>query len=208
MDVLTRSITRQRSETFSQTFKFTTLSIIFSKLPPKEEEYTNFQKLIRWIRFAFMVGLPENQEPYESCSSATVPVAKSIEPLLGDDNPFMELMQGCNYRGTSNYQHQMVEDFLMRNDKNAICAELPLWIEVDRSPNKKPWLGFCDLVRALPDQTIMLCDFKPDVSRIDQKRAASQMSRYIVMLNICTKIPMKSIKGVLFDEKAAFLVTP
>lgn len=204
MDKIFRRLTKKRSGTYVQTFDFTTFDIIF-KQTPKGQELSNFQKLLKWSRYAFISGLPDGIEDYESCSSALTPAFKLIEEIKGEANPFKQLLEGVEYKGHSNGQHYLVLNKLLDIDSKAVAIELPLWIEADISPNQKAWAGSVDLIRVV-NQTIQVCDFKPDAGKVDQKKVAAQLGRYGYMLSSRCKIPKEDIDLIFFDEHKAFKV--
>jgi len=203
MDQITRVFTKKRGD-YLQKFEFKTYSIIFAK-PPVDKAKSNFQKLLKWMRFAFIYGLPSNIGEYETCSAARTPQPKEIIPLLGDENELAALMQGCNYRGYSQYQHETALAHLLKHDKKALATEMPLWINAEQSPNGKPWGGSVDLVR-VKDQTIEICDFKPDANKVNQKQVSAQIYRYMWMIHKQAGIPLDDIQGVYFDEKNAYSI--
>ena len=203
MDLITRTFTKSRGN-YLQKFTFQTYDIIFAK-PPADKEKTNFQKLLKWMRWAFVTGLPLDIEDYETCSAARTPQPKEIVPLLGDENELAPLMAGCNYRGYSSYQHEMALAHLLKNDGKALATEMPIWIKKEQSPNKQPWGGSVDLIR-VKDQTIQICDFKPDANKVNQKQVGAQLYRYVYMLHRQTGIPLADIDGIYFDEKNAYKI--
>lgn len=197
---------KTRKSGFSQSFKFTTLSICFTKTP-STENVTNFDKLLKWIRTAFIAGLPEDVDTYESCSSATIPQPTMIEEIPRAENEFLEIMNGCDYRGSSQFQHEKVGKHFLTNDKRCVALEMPLWISADKSANNQPWAGSVDIVRIMADQKVQICDFKPDAHKVDKLKVGAQLCRYGAMLSILTSIPLQDITLIYFDEKKAYKVT-
>lgn len=206
MDRIIRTMTKKRGDNFVQTFNFTTLAIAFAK-PKDPQKLSNFEKLLKWIRHAFIVGLPEDVDTYESCSAATTPQPKLVEQIPHKENEFVALMEGCNYQGTSQLQHDLVENFLFKNDKRCVALEMPLWIDKGISPNGRAWAGSVDIVRILPNQHIQLCDFKPSAHKVDTKKVGAQLSRYGVMLHLLTGIPLADIEMIFFDSDTAYKIT-
>ena len=204
MDLIKRTIIRQRESGFSQHFDFTTYSIIFAK-PPIGKEMTNFQKLLKYLRWIFIMGIPEKTDGYESCSAVRTPQPKSIEPLMGEENELAQLLQGVNYRGYSKFQHEMVEAHLLKNDKKALAVEVPVYLAAGKTPNKKGWIGEIDLLRVV-DQRLQVCDFKPDSSSVNQKQVGAQLYRYVWLMHKLTGIPLADIDGIYFDEKNAYKI--
>lgn len=203
MDLISRVFHKKRGN-YVQKFEFRTYSICFAR-PPEEKEKTNFQKLLKWVRYAFIYGLPLDIEDYETCSAARTPQPKDIVPLLAEENELAMLMQGCNYRGYSQYQHEHALAHLLKQDKKALATEMPLWIKKDHSPNKKPWAGSVDLVRAI-GQRVQICDFKPDANKVNPAQVGAQIYRYVWMLHKNTGIPVADIDGIYFDEKNAYKI--
>jgi hypothetical protein len=204
MDVIRRTLTKNRDGRFTQKFDFTTFSIAFSKPP---EVMTNFQKLLKWIKYAFVIGLPGDIDTYESCSSATTPQPRTVEKMIGDENEILELMKGVNYRGTSQYQHELVARHFITNDSKCIATEMPLWLMSKDSPNTKPWGGSVDIVRVPHTNRIQLWDFKPDADKVDQKKVGPQMARYGIMLSKVANIKLEEIDLFYFDEKSTYKIT-
>jgi hypothetical protein len=205
MDKILRRMAKNRGGTYTQHFDFTTFDIAFKK-PLQGTGSTNFQKLLKWIRYAFVTGLPADVDRYESCSAALNPQPKSIEEIPKEENELSKLMEGITYRGTQQKQHYLVLNYLLDNDKRAVATEMPLWLTEAGTPNLKPWCGSVDLVRVLPNHKIQICDFKPDSAKVDRKKVGAQLYRYCFMLHVLTGIEMDYIEGIFFDEKRAYKI--
>lgn len=155
-------------------------------------------RLDQYLADCYEQGHPDFDE-FESPSEQATPVAK-IQPI---DTPLIAKAMEANYRGKGNQQHDHLQKHFLLRDRETLATEVPLWINAEESPNDQNWCGHLDLLRITP-QKVQCLDFKPNAKR--EKKAGSQVLRYMFMLHIRTGIPLSVIEGIYFDDQDAYLV--
>lgn len=175
---------KRGDRTIAYTFK--TYDTIFSDTG---EMKPNLQKLIKYLRWAFENDLPERESTVSAAPQLMVEVQHARNDRL---NRLAEL---SGYRGAGNKQHDILQDLFLQKSPYCIAIEVPVYDD--------EFSGRIDLLEYYPENDMVeVLDFKPKAAA--ERKAASQVYRYIFMLADLTGIPFKNIKGAYFDEKNTY----
>ena len=108
--------------------------------------------------------------------------------------------------------HSNVEVYMLENDANTVCVELPIWLlpnEIDLYRKlfecEDPLTGHIDILR-VEDGNIWVWDYKPNAHK--EKYADCQTFFYALMLSKRTGIPLERFRCGYFDEHSAFVFKP
>jgi len=187
--IIERVFTRQTSTGFELRYSFRTYEFILNRQ----------DELDAYLATCFEIGIPDFEE-FESPSQCSTPIAK-IEKVESD---LIALALAADYRGKGRQQHEVVQNYLMEHDPHMIAMEVPLYMFAKETPNKKHWVGHLDILRVFPDK-YQIVDFKPKANK--EKKAGSQLLRYMLMFQKRTGIPFDLIEGIYFDDMDAYKVT-
>jgi hypothetical protein len=196
-DQVTRLFTVKRVHdggTFEQSVYFTTYNTVFeiaSKLAGGEKISTDFGRLAVYLAQVFWSGVED----------ATGKKSVSAGPLLQCDwAPLKSDLPGyaadANYDEQGQFQHRIVQRYLMKNDPKSFASEVPVWDE--------EFHGHIDLIRVHGPNLIEVADFKPNAK--NEKKAATQVMRYCHLLSKRTGIPLSNMCATYFDKDNAYTV--
>ncbi|MFW6120064.1 MAG: PD-(D/E)XK nuclease family protein [Petrotogales bacterium] len=100
--------------------------------------------------------------------------------------------------------HETIEQFLLINDSNTICTELPVFLnpdEIDTINLDTPLTGHIDLVQIRYGKLYIL-DYKPNLRHPEQ--FGSQLLLYQKAVQKRTSIPEKNIIPAVFNEHSYY----
>ncbi len=106
------------------------------------------------------------------------------------DDPITALAEKSGAAGNGNRQHDILQEYFLKNDPHTIATEIPVW--------NKDALGHIDAIRVAGNR-VQVLDYKPNARK--EKKAASQILRYRKMLSRNTGIDLGRIVAGYFDEK-------
>ena len=108
--------------------------------------------------------------------------------------------------------HSKVQVYMLKNDKNAISIETPIWIDSCEYPRFNDFFGcegalsgHIDLLKVLKDR-IQVLDYKPKACK--EKYAATQTYFYALMLATRTGIPLEKFECGYFDDETSYFFNP
>lgn len=185
-DLITRTLQVQRDDRTTE-HVFTTFASVFDPLTVHHTK--NGQLLAHYLRECFIMGEPHHRA---SVSAAPELVAKIVKV----DSDLIELAQKAEYHKRQQWQHTIVQKYLLDNDPCTLATEAPVWNE--------HFLGHIDLLRVLDSGIIQVADFKPEAHR--EKKAASQVYRYATMLAAKLLLPLDAFDAVYFDDRNCYKV--
>jgi len=167
-------------------YPFKTYDTIFgdtTDVPP------NLRLLMSYLRWAFVNEIPERAATVTSAPQLVVDTQHARNDRL---NRLAEL---SGYQGQGNKQHDVLQALFLKESQYCIATELPVYDD--------EYTGRIDILEYFPeDDTIGLWDFKPNAAA--ERKAASQLLRYVTMLSALTKINHRDIKAGYFDEKNTY----
>jgi hypothetical protein len=146
------------------------------------------KKLYVYLTDVFLHGVPEGQRASVSGAPALVCKAEQIEgcDLVG----FAKM---SDYHGAERFQHDLYQQHVLKNDVFTVGVEVPVWSE--------DYLGHVDQLRLFQDK-IHVCDLKPGAAH--ERKAASQVYRYVMLLSKTLGLPIKTFEGWFFDDQRAY----
>ncbi len=106
-------------------------------------------------------------------------------------------------RKNNRERHELVENFMIINDKATIACEVPVWYwekSIDSGIT-----GHIDILQLRNDKVYIL-DYKPRAAK--DKKAAQQLYHYAVALSFRAKVPFEKIMCAWFDEQDYFEYSP
>jgi hypothetical protein len=133
------------------------------------------------------------------------------QPLFKVDiKPARKKNLACNMAGfaiktarDNRDRHNMVETFMLINDKATVACEIPVWYwekSVDSGIT-----GHIDILQIRGGKVFIL-DYKPNASK--EKKAVQQLYHYAVALGFRTKVPFEKIMCAWFDENDYYEYCP
>lgn len=179
-------------------YPFTTYPLIF-----EHEKMDNplQSALCKYLSTVFVYGTPKK----EYCSVSQGPLL-DIKAERNGSNEVSKMCSETGYQGNGTKQHEIVQDYFMKNDPHTIAIEVPVYDD--------EFHGHIDIVR-IYGNTIQVLDFKPNAGK--EKKAASQVFRYRLLLskhifNILHSLgkPLDQtykIEAGYFDEHAYYMIT-
>jgi len=106
-------------------------------------------------------------------------------------------------RKNNRERHELVENFMIINDKATIACEVPVWYwekSIDSGIT-----GHIDILQLRNDKVYIL-DYKPRAAK--DKKAAQQLYHYAAALSFRAKVPFEKIMCAWFDEQDYFEYSP
>jgi len=102
-------------------------------------------------------------------------------------------------------RHGLVENFMLVNDSSTIACEVPVWFW-----EKYLDVGVCGHIDILQIRrgNIYVLDYKPDASKENDKKVASQLFLYASGLSFRTKIPLMRFRCAWFDQNNYYEFNP
>lgn len=183
MDKISREFTVKRGET-NVVYRFTTYPFIFTAKPKAEEAII----ILEYLRKIFTEGVPD----LSGCMSVTE-CPTLIIPVIEVKNDYVEHAKKADYQGCGRGQHHRVQHQLLKYHPKTIAIEVPVF--------NKEWSGHIDVL-GLSEGFIDVGDFKPKAHK--ERKAASQVWRYIQLLAAATGLPTSRFRGFYFDDKRCF----
>lgn len=176
MEKIIRQIERKR-ESGIIIHDFTTLPLVLQRKTPLASHLANM----------FMDGVPERPKTVTGLPQ----VMTEWEMVT---SPWTEHAQKAGYKGFSNAQHRIVQDYFWANVQQVLATEAPVYDgEVT---------GMIDILVATPD-ILFILDFKPDIHKCVDS-AMSQLFRYREMLIKNAKLDRNIVKCYAFDDKNCY----
>ena len=187
MEKITRLIQRKRSETFTQTFPFTTYEIIFAS---KQGGFNDdFWALLQYLKKVFFAGIPHREQSASKMPELDLKVQEHFT------HKYSDFARSANYKGAGNRQHSIVENYFMDNHSDCLAIEFPMC-------NDK-MSAFGDIL-LYEDNQIKILDFKPNAKK--EKKAPTQLYYNRELLSEMTGIDRKYISCYYFDDISCFEV--
>lgn len=180
MEKIIRNIERKRGDKIV-IHSFTTFPIIFTRKTP----------LLAHLAKVFEEGLPIRPT---TCSQ--LPQLKTQWKKV-EGSKFVEAAKNAGYRGFSNNQHRIVQDYFLKNVKGTLAVEVPVYDDEAT--------GLMDFLMT-EEKRLIIPDFKPEVSKC-LPDAMSQLWRYREMLHRNTMIPRNVIDCYAFDDQECYQLT-
>lgn len=189
MEIITRTIIRERNGR-ELAYKFQTTSIIFADF----QAPSSFSPLLSHLKTAFIYG-PEISPKSPSDEPGLM---LDVVPYAGEDaESLMTLIGEAGYHGHKGRQHEVVQDYLLKNDPYTIACEVPVW--------NSEYTGSIDVVRYLPGkQIVQIVDFKPKARK--EKKVTGQLFKYAQLLSENSGIPMSRMQLIYCDENNAYQI--
>lgn len=100
-------------------------------------------------------------------------------------------------------RHDLVEKFMIINDKATIACEVPVWYWEKSIDNGIT--GHIDILQVRNNHVYIL-DYKPNASK--DKKAASQLYHYAIALSFRAKVPFEHIRCAWFDSQSYYEFSP
>ena len=100
-------------------------------------------------------------------------------------------------------RHDLVENFMIINDKATVACEIPVWYwekSIDSGVT-----GHIDILQ-IRGGNVFILDYKPGAAK--DKKAAQQLYHYAVALSFRAKVPFEKIRCAWFDEDVYFEYSP
>lgn len=184
-DIIQRRFVVKRGER-EVVYPFTTWSYIFKKCDKGASIHE--QRLMEYLKKVFVFGCPADERRV-SVTSAREIFVKTKEV----DSGLIAAAEHAEYRKQGRYQHDIVQQYLLKNDHKTVAIEVPVWDD--------ELAGHIDIIRILHG-VIQVADFKPEAHR--EKVAGSQVKRYIDLLAKATRLPLSAFQGIYFDDRKAY----
>jgi len=124
----------------------------------------------------------------------------------------VRLNQACRLAGLAlaackknKERHNMVEEFMLKNDSSTIACEVPVWYW-----EKNLNLGICGHIDILQLRRgkIYVLDFKPMAAQEKEQNVASQLYLYASGLSFRTRLPLKMFRCAWFDDQVYYEFNP
>jgi len=102
-------------------------------------------------------------------------------------------------------RHGIVEKFMLINDSSTIACEIPVWFW-----EKYLDIGICGHIDILQIRrgNIYVMDYKPEASKENTSKVASQLFLYASGLSFRTSIPLMRFRCAWFDDKNYYEFNP
>jgi len=170
----------ERRHDFIMVYPFTTYVTVFDSTPAP-----NLSKINKYFRKLLRHGCPEKGDK-KSVSKGKVLMIEKEEV----NSELCQYANDANYHGAGTEQHEVVQDYMHKEDILTYASEIPVWNDEHH--------GHIDLIRYLPNDRIEIVDFKPKANK--ETKAATQVYRYIMLLCERTQISLNDVEGYYFDD--------
>ncbi len=189
---------------FSKTFKHNDLAYNFKYHKPKLKMLCrNFPSLITYIE-KFEKGCPEFFSDIKNrCSQIKIEVNIKKESKYNNACRLSNFsLKSCN---ANSQRHSVIENFMLINDSSTIACEVPVWLW-EKNLNMSI-SGHIDMLQ-IRSNKICILDFKPNASRENEKKVASQLFWYATGLAFRTGIPLNNFVCAWFDDHNYYEFNP
>lgn len=167
-------------------YSFETYPFIFNAKPKDPAA----EAILNYLRKVFIEGIPD--------PSAKKSVTECPPLILQTERVKNEMVKHAlkaDYRNCGRGQHHRVQHQMLKYDPLTIAIEVPVF---DDELN-----GHIDILR-ICNGKIQVLDFKPLAHK--ERKAASQVYRYILLLAKALKLPLSCFEGYYFDDCNAYRV--
>ena len=185
MNTIIRNFTTMRGDK-EINYPFTTFPEILGEGRPEG----NAGKLFDYLKDVFINGIPDNSVPSIS------EMNELFVDIVREENNITTLASLAEYEGQKFNQHNIIQEFLLKEDPLTIATEIPVWTDEMQ--------GHIDIIRILENDIIQVLDFKPLAHK--ERKAPSQVWRYRKALSKRTGIPAKNIQAGYFDNKNSYFL--
>lgn len=181
---------------FSHNFRHNGLSYSFKYHKPKLEILCRYPGLADYLKNLDSKCPDKIFNENQRCSQLPI----NIEISRKEDYNHACKLAGLALRACrrNRERHSSVEEFMLINDSCTVACEVPVWFW-----EKNLNTGICghiDLLQ-LRQNKIFILDFKPEASREDVSKVASQLYLYASGLSFRTAIPLSEFRCAWFDDK-------
>lgn len=106
---------------------------------------------------------------------------------------------------SSKERHNILENFMLVNDKATVAVEVPVWFWEKKLKN-----GICGHIDILQfrKNKIYILDYKPNADKENKSKVISQLYLYALALSFRTKMKLKNFRCAWFDDKNYFEFNP
>lgn len=106
---------------------------------------------------------------------------------------------------TNKERHNVLENFILVNDKATIATEVPVWFW-----DKRKNIGICGHIDILQfrKNKIHILDYKPNADKENKSKVISQLYLYALALSFRTKMKLENFRCAWFDDKNYFEFNP
>lgn len=188
---------------FVQEYPFTTWSYIYD-IPRQDAALS---ALFFYCQQLMREGRPEIGDRK---SVSQLPLMKGVTARKITD-PIVQDAEMAGYEGGGQDQHRIVQRHLMKFNSSIIASEVPVWNDCTCGCDNPEdcecllVLGHIDYIQWDKERKVLrVLDFKP--AAFKEKKAASQVCRYIHLLADQLGLDPKKIEGVYFDKDEAYQV--
>jgi len=133
---------------------------------------------------------------FKSSERCSDPLFKVDAEFKEDRNYLCKAAEFAVKAANTNYdRHDLVEKFLLVNDKATIACEAPVWYwekSIDRGIT-----GHIDILQ-VRNGKVYIIDYKPEAKK--EKKAHQQLYQYATALSFRTGIPFKDLRCAYFDR--------
>lgn len=193
MERISRVFQKQRDSGYISYYNMRTYDCIF-----KYGQYpadSNIQKVLAYLSGLVIDGCPPETQNYNSISSAK----KLMVDITEYASRFTTLANESQAKGRGNFQHDHLQEYLLKHDNNILAVEVPVWSDDDQMR------GHIDMIEYVPDGDMFwILDYKPNASK--ETKAAGQLSRYKKAFCQRTGVPAGKIRCGYFDEEKFYFV--
>lgn len=187
MEQIIRKITKNQGQKNELIYEFTTFDFIL-RYTPKEAFHENFNKLVEYVRAAFIYGMPSR--PVTASQSKRLLL--KCERLKGHAYSSAAAAASAKRGYTA---HMTVQQYFMKNHPYAIAMELPV---SDEEMTALLDLVLCDPVTGI----IYVLDYKPDA--VKEKSASTQVYHQKRLLCKNAAVDPSFVEAYYFDEKDTY----
>lgn len=182
----------------SKTFRHNDLAYNFKYHKPKLEMLckNSFPSLTTYIK-KFEQGCPAFFDDIKNrCSQIKIEVSIKKESKYNNACRLASfVLKSCDI---NSQKHSTVENFMLINDSSTVACEVPVWFwekNLNMSIN-----GHIDILQ-IRSNKIYILDFKPNASRENEKKVASQLFWYATGMAFRTGVPLKNFVCAWFDDR-------
>lgn len=197
------SFSEYKDVVFSKSFEHENLDYEFMYHKYKLDSLAKrqFPGLFRYIK-RFEKGCPNVFfEVGERCSK---PKFEAKVKATKRRNLACKMVEFAAKAARNNYErHDLVERFMLINDKATIACEVPVWYWEKNIDNGVT--GHIDILQVRND-CVYILDYKPGAAK--DKKAAGQLYHYAVALSFRARIPFDKIRCAWFDKDDYFEYNP
>ncbi len=190
---------------FGKTFEHSGLKYEFQYHAPKLGLLCNngFSNLANYVK-GFENGCPDYFNAIKNrCSEASSNI--QIKTQKAHNLACKLASFALKAANTNAERHKLVENFMLINDSSTVACEVPVWFW-----EKNLNAGICGHVDILQVRNglIYVLDFKPDASKENEQKVASQLFFYASGMSFRTGIPLKNFRCAWFDDLHCFEFEP